>query len=175
MPAFRIAMLPGEVVVPPGLARLSPLRAERVAGTDLLVVRELNGDVYTSLPRGQRSAPDGESFDVILTGNLFGDLLSDAASALTGSIGLSASAMLGKGAKGMFEAGHGTALDIAGQDIANPIACIRAFGLLLRHSARRSDLSAAIGGCDTLGVRPRLPNRGHPMQQHPAGWSGAHG
>ncbi|MGO4607100.1 isocitrate/isopropylmalate family dehydrogenase [Variovorax sp. 2RAF20] len=228
MPAFRIAMLPGEVVVPPDLARLSPLRAERVAGTDLLVVRELNGDVYTGLPRGQRSAPDGAfegqregfdtmryaeeevrriariafdmararrgklasvhkanvletsglwrsvvgelaaqypdvelthlyadnalmqligrpaSFDVIVAGNLFGDLLSDAASALTGSIGLSASAMLGEGAKGMFEAGHGTALDIAGQDVANPIACIRAFGLLLRHSARRPDLSAAI-------------------------------
>lgn len=217
-----------EVVVPPELAQLSPLRAERVAGIDLLVVRELNGDVYTGLPRGRRSAPDGAfqgqregfdtmryadeevrriariafemararrgklasvdkanvletsglwrsvvselaaqypdvelthlyadnalmqlisrptSFDVILTGNLFGDLLSDAASVLTGSIGLPASAMLGDSAKSMFEAGHGTALDIAGRDVANPIACIRALGLLLRHAARRPDLCAVV-------------------------------
>ncbi|BEP64534.1 hypothetical protein GmRootV213_50880 (plasmid) [Variovorax sp. V213] len=60
-----------EVVVPPDLARLSPLRTERVAGTDLLGVRELNGDVCTGLPRGQRSAPDGaftgqrEGFDTM--------------------------------------------------------------------------------------------------------------
>jgi 3-isopropylmalate dehydrogenase len=84
------------------------------------------------------------SFDVTLAGNLFGDLLSDAASVLRRSIGLSASALLGEGVKGMFEAGHGTALDIARRDVANPIACIRAAGLLLCHAARRPNLSAVV-------------------------------
>ena len=81
------------------------------------------------------------AFDVILTGNLFGDILSDAASVLTGSIGLPASALLGQGQGGMFEAGHGTAWDIAGQDLACPLACIRAAGLMLRHALDRPDLA----------------------------------
>ena len=214
-----------QVCVPAALASLSPLHAERVAGLDLLVVRELNGDVYTGQPRGRRLAPDGPfagqregfdtmryaegevrrvarlafeaarqrrcrltsvdkanvlessglwravvselaqdyrdvelthlyadnalmqlltrptEFDVLVTGNLFGDLLSDAASVLTGSIGLAASAMRGDGPRGMYEAGHGTAFDIAGQDRANPIACIRAAALMLRHSLARADLA----------------------------------
>lgn len=83
-------------------------------------------------------------FDVILTGNLFGDLISDVASMLTGSMALAGSALLGEGSKGMYEAGHGTAMDIAGQDVANPIACIRAAGLMLRHSLNRSDLAERI-------------------------------
>jgi 3-isopropylmalate dehydrogenase len=216
------------VTVPADLAHLSPLRHDRVGGVDLLVVRELNGDVYTGQPRGERSAPDGpfagdregydtmryaegevrriahvafraamargrrvcsvdkanvlstsrlwrqvvmdvgreypnvalshvyadnaamqiitapRTFDVILTGNLFGDILSDAASVLTGSIGLPASALLGEGLRGMYEAGHGTALDIAGRDIANPIACIRAAALMLRHSLERPDLAQRV-------------------------------
>jgi 3-isopropylmalate dehydrogenase len=197
------------VAVPPALALLSPLREERVAGLDLLVVRELDGDVYTGQPRGRRTAPDGPfagqregfdtmryaegevrrvariafeaararrgglasvdkanvletsglwravvremaadypdvtlthlyadnalmqlisqptRFDVIVTGNLFGDLLSD-------------------GPRGMYEAGHGTALDIAGQDRANPIACVRAVALMLRHSLGRADLAVRV-------------------------------
>lgn len=213
------------VVVPDDLAHLSPLRPERVAGTDLLVVRELDGDAYTGQPKGERRATAGlyagqregcdsmryaegevvrvarlafeaarqrrrrvcsvdkanvlassrlwrtvveevsaeypdvqlshayadnaamqliadpRSFDVLLAGNLFGDILSDVASVLTGSIGLPASALLGCGRRGMYEAGHGTALDIAGQDRANPLACIRAAGLMLRHSLGRSDLA----------------------------------
>jgi 3-isopropylmalate dehydrogenase len=216
------------VVVAPELASLSPLRAERVAGLDLLVVRELGGDVYTGRPRGVRVAPDGPfageregydtmryadgevrrvarlafdaarrrrgrlasvdkanvletsrvwrdvvaavaadypdvelshlyadnalmqlvshptEFDVIVTGNLFGDLLSDAAGALAGSIGLTGSALLGDGPRGLYEAGHGSALDIAGRDLANPLACIRAAGLLLRHSLGRGDLADRI-------------------------------
>jgi 3-isopropylmalate dehydrogenase len=219
-----------QVKVAPELTGLSPLRSERVAGLDLLVVRELNGDVYTGQPRGVRAAPDGPfagdregydtmryaegevrriariafeaargrrrrvtsvdkanvletsrvwrdvvsdvgatypdvelvhlyadnalmqlvsaptAFDVILTGNLFGDLLSDAASMLTGSIGLPASALLGAEPRGMFEAGHGTALDIAGQNRANPIACIRAAALMLRHSLSRPDLADRVEG-----------------------------
>lgn len=216
------------VRVPSDLAGLSPLRAERVAGLDLLVVRELNGDVYTGQPRGRRLAPDGAfagqregfdtmryaeeevrrvahvaleaarkrnrrvasvdkanvletsglwreivsevardysdvalthlyadnalmqlvsrptEFDVILTGNLFGDLMADTASTLTGSIAMAGSAMLGDNPKGMYEAGHGTALDIAGQGRANRIACIRAAAFMLRHSLNRTDLADRI-------------------------------
>jgi 3-isopropylmalate dehydrogenase len=229
-----------QVSVPAELAALSPLRPERVSGVDLLVVRELNGDVYTGQPRGVRAAPDGPfageregfdtmryaegevrriahvafkaaqrrsaqvcnvdkanvlatsrvwrevvidvareypdvalthlyadsaamqlisnpgHFDVILAGNLFGDILSDAASMLTGSIGLPASALLGEGPRGMFEAGHGTALDIAGRDIANPLACIRAAALMLRHSLGRDDLAQRIEAAVTAVLRQGL-------------------
>lgn len=210
-------------------AMLSPLKAQRVQSVDLLIVRELDGDVYTA-PKGQRVAATGpfagdaegfdsmryaagevrrvahvafgaararrgqlasvdkanvletsrlwrevvtevgrthypdvqlrhlyadnaamalvaspQDFDVVLAGNLFGDILSDLASVLTGSIGLPASALLGDGeagrTQGLFEAGHGTALDIAGTDRANPIGCIRAAALLLRHALARPDLA----------------------------------
>lgn len=214
-----------QVSVAGPLAELSPLKSARVRGLDLLVVRELNGDVYTGQPRGRREAPDGlfkgqaegfdtmryaegevrrvariafeaartrrsrvtsvdksnvletsrlwrlvvadtaksypdvalthayadnaamqllsrpTEFDVILAGNLFGDILTDVASMLSGSIGLCGSALLGDGPRGMFEAGHGTALDIAGRDVANPIACIRAAALMLRHALGRADLA----------------------------------
>lgn len=217
-----------QVSVPAELAELSPLRPDVATGVDLLVVRELQGDVYTGQPRGERTSPDGlfqgdregfdtmryaegevrriahvafkaaqrrsgrvcnvdkanvlstsrlwrqvvvdvaraypdvalnhmyadnavmglisnpRAFDVILTGNLFGDILSDAASVLTGSIGLPASALLGDGPRGMYEAGHGTALDIAGRDLANPLACIRAAALMLRHSLARDDLALRV-------------------------------
>ncbi|KRB40904.1 3-isopropylmalate dehydrogenase [Acidovorax sp. Root70] len=212
------------------VAMLSPLKTQRVQGVDVLIVRELDGDVYTALPKGQRVAAIGpfagdaegfdsmryaagevrrvahvafgaararrgqlasvdkanvletsrlwrevvtevgrthypdvqlrhlyadnaamalvaspQDFDVVLTGNLFGDILSDLASVLTGSIGLPASALLGDGepgrTRGLFEAGHGTALDIAGTDRANPIGCIRAAALLLRHALARPDLA----------------------------------
>jgi hypothetical protein len=114
------------------------------------------------------------SFEDILTGNLFGDLLSDAASVLTGSIGLPASAMLGEGVKGMFEAGHGTALHIAGRDVANPMACIRRRALA---APRRAPARPVCGGrgCDTLSAGPGLPYRAHPLQQYPAGWNDAPG
>jgi 3-isopropylmalate dehydrogenase len=217
-----------EVSISGGLAQLSPLRVERVDGLRLLVVRELNGDVYTGTPRGRRVAQDGlfagqaEGFDtmrysegevrrvahiafraarerrthvtnvdkanvletsrlwreivvdigrdypdvplkhlyadnavmqmmsrpttlgVVLTGNLFGDILSDAAGVLSGSVGLCGSALLGVGRRGMYEAGHGTALDLAGRNRANPIACIRAAALLLRHSLGRADLASQV-------------------------------
>lgn len=72
-------------------------------------------------------------FDVLLTGNMFGDILSDEASQLTGSIGMLASASLGEG-RGMYEPIHGSAPDIAGQDKANPLATILSVAMLLRHS-----------------------------------------
>ena len=74
------------------------------------------------------------SFDVIVTNNIFGDILSDEASQLTGSIGLLSSASLGDGTRGMYEPIHGSAPDIAGQDIANPLATILSCALMLRIS-----------------------------------------
>ena len=73
-------------------------------------------------------------FDVIVTSNLFGDILSDEASQLTGSIGLLASASLGEGTRGMYEPIHGSAPDIAGQGIANPIATILSTAMMLSLS-----------------------------------------
>ena len=73
-------------------------------------------------------------FDVILTGNLFGDILSDEASMLTGSIGMLPSASLGEGKFGMYEPIHGSAPDIAGQDKANPIATVLSVAMMLRYS-----------------------------------------
>lgn len=205
----------------PGLEDLSPLRPELARGIDLLVVRELTGDVYFGA-KGERTSDDGErqgwdemtygeseirriahtgfraaqtrrgevtsvdkanvletsrvwrevvtnvardypdvrlnhmyvdnaamqlvrspgQFDVILTGNLFGDILSDQASACVGSIGLLPSASLGDrrteyGTFGLYEPIHGSAPDIAGQDKANPLAAILSLAMLLRHSLGR--------------------------------------
>ena len=73
-------------------------------------------------------------FDVIVTENLFGDILSDEASMITGSIGMMASASLGEGTRGMYEPIHGSAPDIAGQNIANPIGTILSAAMMLRYS-----------------------------------------
>lgn len=204
----------------PGLEDLSPLKPELARGIDLLVVRELNGDVYFG-DKGERESAGGREgwdamsyneaeveriahtafraaqkrrkkltsvdkanvletsrvwrevvvqiadqypdveldhmyvdnaamqlvrspgqFDVILTGNLFGDILSDQASACVGSIGLLASASLGErqtdlGTFGLYEPIHGSAPDIAGQGKANPVAAILSLAMLLRHSLGR--------------------------------------
>lgn len=80
-----------------------------------------------------------KSFDVIVTGNVFGDILSDAAAMLTGSIGMLPSASLGDDRKGLYEPVHGTAPDIAGQNIANPLAAILSAALMLRYSFDRED------------------------------------
>src|SRR3954447_144460 len=83
-------------------------------------------------------------FDVLLTENMFGDILSDAAAMLTGSIGMLPSASLGAGGPGVFEPVHGSAPDIAGQGIANPLAMILSAALLLRHGLSGEDEAAAI-------------------------------
>jgi 3-isopropylmalate dehydrogenase len=83
-------------------------------------------------------------FDVILTSNMFGDILSDEASQLTGSIGLLASASLGDGTRGMYEPIHGSAPDIAGQGIANPIATILSFAMMLRMSFNLPNEASAV-------------------------------
>ena len=77
---------------------------------------------------------DPSQFDVIVTENLFGDILSDEASMITGSIGMMASASLGEGTRGMYEPIHGSAPDIAGKDIANPIGTILSAAMMLRYS-----------------------------------------
>ncbi|MEY2888915.1 MAG: hypothetical protein RIQ30_512 [Pseudomonadota bacterium] len=75
-----------------------------------------------------------KSFDVIVTGNLFGDILSDEAAMLTGSIGMLPSASLDKNNKGLYEPSHGSAPDIAGKNIANPLATILSAAMMLRFS-----------------------------------------
>ena len=207
----------------PGLEDRSALRPEVAGAIDLLIVRELNGDVYfgekgiESLPGGGRRGWDMMSytdeevrriahvgfkaaqgrrgllcsvdkanvletsqvwrdtvlevareypevtlshmyvdnaamqlvrnpgqFDVIVTGNLFGDILSDQASMCVGSIGLLASAAMAVGTKGLYEPIHGSAPDIAGKDMANPMACILSAAMMLRHSFGREAEAARI-------------------------------
>ena len=206
-------------VVHPELAAASSLRAELVSGLDVLIVRELTGDIYFGQPKGIRakgaeregfdtmlysesevrriarvafeaarkrnrggspklcsvdkanvletsqlwrevvsqeakSFPDVElthmyvdncamqlvrnpkQFDVIVTGNLFGDILSDEASMLTGSIGMLPSAALDEDGKGLYEPIHGTAPDIAGKGVANPLATILSAAMMLRYSLK---------------------------------------
>ncbi|MEX2197536.1 MAG: 3-isopropylmalate dehydrogenase [Burkholderiales bacterium] len=201
----------------PELAGASSLRPELVAGLDLLIVRELTGDIYFGEPRGIATLPSGEregfntmryreseirrivrvafaaarkrgkrlcsvdkanvlettelwkqvatetgkdyadvelshmyvdncamqlvrnpkQFDVIVTGNLFGDILSDEASMLTGSIGMLPSASLDENGKGLYEPIHGSAPDIAGKGVANPLATILSAAMMLRYSLAR--------------------------------------
>ena len=200
------------------LTSASTLREEVVSGLDLVIVRELTGDIYFGTPRGRRTAPDGnfpgapeafdtmrytvpeveriarvafeaarkrrgkvtsvdkanvletsqlwrdtvievakqypdvtlehmyvdnaamqlvrapKALDVVLTGNIFGDILSDEASMLTGSIGMLASASLNDKKQGLFEPSHGSAPDIAGKNIANPIATVLSAAMMLRYS-----------------------------------------
>ena len=202
----------------PELAGASTLKPEVVSGLDILIIRELTGDIYFGQPRGVRLAPDGpfkgeregfdtmryaeseirriahvafqaaqkrskrltsvdkanvletfqfwkdivtevhadypdvaldhmyvdnaamqlvrapKKFDVIVTGNMFGDILSDAAAMLTGSIGMLPSASLDAKNKGLYEPSHGSAPDIAGKGIANPLATILSAAMMLRFS-----------------------------------------
>jgi 3-isopropylmalate dehydrogenase len=83
-------------------------------------------------------------FDVIATSNMFGDILSDEASMITGSIGMLASASLGNSGPGLYEPIHGSAPDIAGQDVANPLATVLSAALLLRHSLGLEEAALAI-------------------------------
>ena len=100
-------------------------------------------------------------FDVLLTGNLFGDILSDEASMITGSIGMLPSASIGETGRGMYEPIHGSAPDIAGKGIANPIATILSCAMMLRYSfglsAEADAIEQAVGkaldnGCRTADI-----------------------
>ncbi|HXP99458.1 MAG TPA: 3-isopropylmalate dehydrogenase [Solirubrobacteraceae bacterium] len=200
----------------PALYEASPLRRERIEGTDLLVVRELTGGIYfgektrtedyasdvCAYSRGEieriartafgaarskvssvdkanvletsrlwrevvigvheREFPQVElehvlvdnaamqlvaapsSFDVILTENMFGDILSDEAAMITGSIGMLPSASLGAAGPGLFEPVHGSAPDIAGRGIANPLAMFLSAALMLRHGLDLEGEAAAV-------------------------------
>jgi 3-isopropylmalate dehydrogenase len=87
---------------------------------------------------------DADRFDVLVMENTFGDILSDVAAAVTGGLGLAASASLGDGGPGIFEPVHGSAPDIAGTGAANPAAMLRSLALLLEHALERPDLAAAV-------------------------------
>lgn len=213
----------------PELANASPLRSEIVSGLDIMILRELTGDIYFGQPRGIRTLDNGErqgfdtmiyseseisrvahvgfqiamkragengmgkvcsvdkanvldtsmlwreivtavakeyptvelshmyvdnaamqlvrapkQFDVILTGNIFGDILSDEASMLTGSIGMLPSASLDANNKGLYEPCHGSAPDIAGKNIANPLATILSLAMMMRYTFARVDIARRI-------------------------------
>ncbi|MDP3205320.1 MAG: isocitrate/isopropylmalate family dehydrogenase, partial [Hydrogenophaga sp.] len=85
-----------------------------------------------------------KKFDVVVTGNMFGDILSDEASMLTGSIGMLPSASLNTKNQGLYEPSHGSAPDIAGQGIANPLATILSAAMMLRFSLNQPDAAARI-------------------------------
>ncbi len=214
------------VKVLPALIDASPLRAERVRGVDLLVVRELTGGIYFGQPkfieatssggqrgvdtleytdheirrivrlacelaserRGQVTSVDkanvlsssrlwrkvadevsrefpqvgvehqlvdsaamrlishATAFDVIVTGNMFGDILTDEAAVIVGSLGLLPSASLGAGGPGLYEPIHGSAPDIAGKGIANPIGTVLSAAMMFRHSLGQADAASLIEG-----------------------------
>lgn len=100
---------------------------------------------------------DPSQFDTIVTSNMFGDILSDEASQITGSIGMLASASLGSGSLGLYEPAHGSAPDIAGLDIANPIATILSAAMMLRYSLNQPGAAAliekAVGSVLDSGIR----------------------
>lgn len=87
---------------------------------------------------------DPNQFDVIVTSNMFGDILSDLAAMLTGSIGMLPSASLNSSNKGLFEPVHGSAPDIAGRNVANPIATILSLSMMLKYSLKRPDLAIKV-------------------------------
>jgi 3-isopropylmalate dehydrogenase len=97
-----------------------------------------------------------ERIDVVVTENTFGDILSDVAAAVTGGLGLAASASLGDAGPGIFEPVHGSAPDIAGTGSANPAAMLRSVALLLDHGLQRPDLATALGDAvdEALSSRP---------------------
>lgn len=141
------------------LARVRGKRLCSVDKANVLEVTELWKEIVTEMGR---EYPDVElshmyvdnaamqlvrapkQFDVIVTGNLFGDILSDEAAMLTGSIGMLPSASLDENRKGLYEPCHGSAPDIAGQGIANPLATILSLAMLMRYSLNRADVADAI-------------------------------
>ena len=99
-----------------------------------------------------RLVRDPQSFDVVVTTNMFGDILSDEASMLTGSIGMLPSASLDANGKGLYEPIHGSAPDIAGRGVANPLATILSAAMMLRHSLKQPQAAARIARSITSGT-----------------------
>ncbi len=111
-----------------------------------------------------------KSFDVIVTGNLFGDILSDEAAMLTGSIGMLPSASLNDRDQGLYEPSHGSAPDIAGKGIANPLATILSAAMMLRHSLNRADAGGAGRDCSQARVGQWCANARYLERRHAQGW-----
>ena len=111
---------------------------------------------------GMQLVQQPERFDVILTENTFGDILSDVAAGVCGGLGLAASASLGDGRPGIFEPVHGSAPDIAGRGIANPAAMLRSIALLLRHAAGEPELATSLERCGRAGAGQDPPTGRRP-------------
>jgi 3-isopropylmalate dehydrogenase len=109
-----------------------------------------------------RLVTSAASFDVVVTENMFGDILSDEASVLTGSLGLLPSASLGEGSMGLYEPVHGSAPDIAGRGVANPFATMMSGAMLLRHSLGLEEEAAAVERAvsEALAAGARTPDLG---------------
>ncbi len=112
-----------------------------------------------------------KKFDVIVTGNMFGDILSDAAAMLTGSIGMLPSASLDANNKGLYEPSHGSAPDIAGKGMANPLATILSAAMMLRYSLNKAEqadrIEAAVKQVLAQGLRtPDIYEAGHHQGRH---------
>jgi len=136
--------------------RLTSVDKENVLETSRFW-REVVKDVATSYPEVELShmyvdnaamqlVRNPKQFDVIVTGNMFGDILSDEASMLTGSIGMLPSASLDSQNKGLYEPAHGSAPDIAGKNIANPLATILSVAMMLRYTFDLDDEAKRIEG-----------------------------
>ena len=130
---------------------------------DVVVEHMLVDNAALQLVRNPRQ------FDVIVTENTFGDILSDEAAGVIGSLGLMPSASLGDAAPGLFEPVHGTAPDIAGKGIANPLAAILTAALLLRYGVGHEAAASAVEGGGDPGARGRVPDRGH-GGRHASAW-----
>ena len=110
-----------------------------------------------------------KQFDVIATGNIFGDILSDEASMLTGSIGMLPSASLDENGKGLYEPSHGSAPDIAGQNKANPLATVLSLAMLLRYSLNDEARAQQVEKRRTKSTATRLAYRRHLRRRYQTG------
>jgi 3-isopropylmalate dehydrogenase len=146
--AFELARRRGGHVL--SVDKANVLDTSRMWRRVVTEVAEMYTDVHLhhglvdSVAMGLVTSPG--DFDVLLTENTFGDILSDVAAGVTGGLGLAASASLGDGAPAIFEPVHGSAPDVAGTGTANPAAMLRSLALMLEHSFARADLAHAVDG-----------------------------
>jgi hypothetical protein len=122
----------------PGVAELTAMDRHVIANMGV------EGSAVTTIFPSAQLVRAPTAFDVIVTGNMFGDILSDEAAMLTGSIGMLGSASLGANNKGLFEPSGGSAPDIAGKGIVNPLATILSAAMMLRYSLDRPDQAARV-------------------------------